>query len=277
MKKPALLIGWLALLASKYVLSADVVIPRGTVVFGELDEQITSSARKFRVGYPVDGHVWKDVVVNGHTVIRAGTPLVLRISRLDGSRTGGVGGALQIVAVSVKAIDGTDISLTGGYDQAGGDRSGLSRALSTVLWPSAFLPGGKAVLDVGTVFDASIPSDTRISLPSDALPTLKLTAQPDLRVEIVYDEIDQNEGTLPLALTLCNRNFTREANVTAVNDVAVRPILVAINVGKRGEPCHEFRGRVNLESLRKHFNPGINRFSVAMSGAEGSVVLNVEM
>jgi hypothetical protein len=34
---------------------------------------------------------------------------------------------------------------------------------------------------------------------------------------------------------------------------------------------------VNLESLREHFNPGINRFSVSMGGTESSTVLNVEM
>jgi len=34
---------------------------------------------------------------------------------------------------------------------------------------------------------------------------------------------------------------------------------------------------VHLESLREHFKPGINRFSVTMSEAVGSTVLNVEM
>lgn len=273
----ALLVGSLALIASACVVSAELTIPRGTVVFGELDERITSSTRKFRVGYPVDGHVWKDVVVDGHTVIPAGTPLVLRISKLNNSQPGGRGGTLEIMAVSVKAVDGTEISLTGGYDQSGGDRHGLTRALSHLLWPTAFLPGRRAVLDVGTVFDASIPAATRITLPDDALPTLKLGALPELTVDILYDEIDQTKGTLPLALTLCNRDFTRDANVTSVNDARVRPILVTIISGRRGEPCHEFTARVNLEALRKEFKPGINRFSVTMGGTEASVVLNVEM
>jgi hypothetical protein len=154
---------------------------------------------------------------------------------------------------------------------------GLNRALSMILWPSAFLPGAKAVLDVGTLFDAAIPADTRVTLPDGALPTLKLEPPTDFRAAIVYDEIDQREGTLPLEMTLCNRAFTREANVTAVNDAEVRPILVSIQVGKQGEPCHELRGRVNLESLRKHFKPGINRFTVSMAGVESDVVLNVEM
>jgi hypothetical protein len=255
----------------------ELVVPQGTVVFGALDERITSNANKFRIGYPVDGHVWKDVVVDGHTIIRAGTPIELRISRLAGKSVGGQGGALEIMAVSVKAVDGTEISLTGGYDQAASDMSGLTRALSMFIWPASFLPGRNAVLDVGTVFDSSIPANTRIVLPDGALPTLKLTARPDLVVDVIYDDIDQKEGTLPLSLRLCDKEYTREAQITAINDDDVRPILVTIIIGKRGESCHEFTGRVNLESLREHFKPGINRFTVSMGGAEATTVLNVEM
>jgi len=273
----ALLISLLLVAAPAFVSAAEIVIPRGTVVFGELDEKITSNERQFRVGYEVDGHVWRDVVVGGHTVIPAGTPLVLRVSKLRGSNVGGRGGSLEIMAVSVKALDGTEISLTGGYDESGNDRYGVSRALSMVLWPAGFLPGRRAVLDKGTVFDASIPADTRVAIAESAVPTLKMPLAKDLTVEVVYDEIGEREGTLPLAMTLCNREFTREASITAVNEVAIRPILVAIILGERGETCHEFRGRVNLESLREHFSPGINRFSVTMAGVEDSVVLNVEM
>lgn len=266
-----------AFIVSARAVAEDVVIPSGTVVFGELTERITSSERDFRVGYPVDGRVWKDVVVDGHSVIQAGTPMQLRISKLVSNNAGGRGGALEIMAISVKAVDGTEISLSGGYDQAAGDRYGLTRALSMILWPAAFLPGRRAVLDVGTVFDASIPADTRIRLPEGALPRLELQERPDLTVDVVYDEIDQKEGTLPLALTLCNRDFTRQASITAVNAVAVRPILVSIITGRRGTPCHEFRGRANLESLQKEFKRGINRFTVSMGGAQADAVLNVEM
>ena len=255
----------------------ELVVPQGTVVFGALDERITSNGNKFRIGYPVDGHVWKDVVVDGHTIIRAGTPIELRISELTGKSIGGAGGSLRVMAVSVKAVDGTEISLAGGYDQSATDISGLTRALSMFIWPASFLPGRNAVLDVGTVFDSSIPANTRIVLPDGALPTLKLVARPDLVVDVLYDDIDQKEGTLPLSLRLCDKEYTREAQITAINDDDVRPILVTIIIGKRGESCHEFTGRVNLESLKEHFKPGINRFTVSMGGAEASTVLNVEM
>jgi hypothetical protein len=273
----AFLTGSVLLVTPFLALAAELVIPRGTVVFGEIEERVTSSEKKFRIGYPVDAHVWKDVVVDGHTVIAAGTPIVTRISELRESGTGGRGGALEIMAVTVKATDGTEITLTGGYDRAGNDRYGLARGLSMILWPSAFLPGRRAVLDVGTVFDASIPANTRVTVPDDALPTLRLGQRPDLFVDVDYDGIDEKAGTLPLKLMLCNKPFTREASVTAINDKDVRPILVSINSGKQGSPCHEFTGRVNLESLREHFSPGINRFSISMSDAVATTVLNVEM
>jgi hypothetical protein len=273
----ALLTGCLFVATPTLVLAAELVIPQGTVVFGEIEERITSNGNKFRVGYPVDAHVWKDVVVDGHTVIAAGTPIEMRISRLRESGSGGRGGALQIMAVSVKTRDGTEITLKGGYDQTGEDRFGLARGVSMILWPAAFLPGRRAVLDVGTVFDASIPANTRVTVPEDEAPTLKIVERPDLLVDIQYDDIDQRKGTLPLHMTLCNKRYIREASITAVNDKEVRPILVSITYGQQGDPCHTFEARVNLEALREHFVAGINRFTVTMSGASATTVLNVEM
>jgi hypothetical protein len=272
----ALLAGFLCI-APTFAHSAELTIPQGTVVFGELAERITSNDNKYRIGYPVDGKVWKDVVVDGHTVIAAGTPMTMRISKIRERATGGRGGAIEIMAVSVKAKDGTEITLKGGYDQAGEDRTGLVRGVSMILWPAAFLPGRRAVLDVGTVFDASIPANTRFKIPDDDTPVVQLEERPDLRIDIQYDDIDPKEGKLPFNLTLCNKPYVREASITAINDEEVRPILVTIISGKQGDPCHEFTARANLEALREHFKAGINRFSVTMSGAVGTVVLNVEM
>ncbi len=273
----ALLAGCSFIAVPSLVHSAELVIPQGTVVFGELEERITSNDNKYRVGYPVDAHVWKDVVVDGHTVIPAGTKMVMRVSKIRERASGGRGGAIELMAVSVKARDGTEITLKGGYDQAGEDRTGLVRGVSMVLWPAAFLPGRRAVLDIGTVFDASIPANTRFTIPDNDAPTVVLEERPDLRIDIQYDDIDPQEGKLPFNLTLCNKPYQRDASITAVNDQEIRPILVTITGGKQGDPCHEFTARANLKSLQEHFKPGINRFTVTMSGAVGTVVLNVEM
>ena len=53
----ALLAGCLLLVTPTLALAAEVVIPRGTVVFGELEERITSNENKFRVGYEVDSQL----------------------------------------------------------------------------------------------------------------------------------------------------------------------------------------------------------------------------
>jgi hypothetical protein len=201
--------------------------------------------------------------------------MAMRISRIRERSAGGRGGAIEVMAVSVKARDGTEITLKGGYDQAGEDRMGLVRGVSMVLWPAAFLPGRRAVLDVGTVFDASIPANTRFTVPDNEAPTIVLEERPDLRIDIQYDDIE--DGKLPFVLMLCNKPYVREARITAINDEEVRPILVTIISGKQGDPCHEFTARANLESLQEHFKAGINRFSVTMSGAVGTVLLNVEM
>lgn len=273
----ALALGGVLFTAPGFVNSAEVIIPRGTAIFGELEERVASNAKRMRVGREVYGHVWKDVVVDGHTVITAGTPMSLQVSKLERRSAGGGGATIEIMAISVAAVDGTEISLVGGYDRDGGNRYGLTRALSYIVWPAAFLPGRRAVLDEGTVFDAAIPADTTITLPADAVPTLRLPQLSDLDVQILYDELDQREGSLPMALTLCNREFTREASVRSVNDESVRPILVTVFQSRRGDPCHEFKARVSLEALTEHFTPGINRFAVTMAGIETSVVLNVEM
>jgi len=273
-----LLVGVFALLAPTLASAAEIVIPRGTAIFGELDERVTSNGNRHGVGDDVEGHVWKDVVVNGQTVIPAGTPMALRVSKLNSRNVGGRGGSLEIMAVSVEAIDGTEIFLDGGYDQSGADRYGLTRALSYIAWPTIFLPGRRAVLEEGTVFNATIPADTRVMLSDDAVPTLDLTGlADDLTVEILYDEIGQRAGTIPMELTLCNREFVREAEISAVNDGPIRPVLVTIITSRRGDPCHTFGARVNVEDLTRHFSRGINRFTVSMAGATATVVLNVEM
>ena len=275
--KSALLLSLLILVTPALTYPATVMIPSGTKIFGELDQKVTSSTRKYRVGYEVDGHVWKDVIVDGYTVVRAGTPMALRISKINSSSIGGGGGSLEIMAVSVEAVDGSEIFLDGGYDKSGSDLYGLTHALSYILWPSVFLPGRQAVLDEGTVFDATIPANTKVVMPDDRVPTLNLTQFSNLTVEILYNEIDQRQGTLPLKVTLCNKDWGERVTVSAVNENDIRPIRVTISRRWMDGPCHIAMARVNFADLTKHFSAGINRFAVSIGEARTSVILNVEM
>ena len=265
------------LLGSVGVRAASIQIPEGTIVFGHLDERITSNTRKFRVGFEPYGHVWKDVVVNGVTVIEAGTSLKLTISRLDPRGVGGDGAEIEIMAISVEAVDGTEIDLSGGYGQETPDRYGLTRALGAFLWPASLLPGRRAVLEEGLIFDMEIPRSVSVEVPDEFVPTIRLAPTSGLSVEIDYDEFTQRSGELPLTIRLCDESWTNDIEIGRVNERRVSAIPVRVGSRQFVDGCDIAEARVALEPLREHFDKGINRFTVVVNELESEVVLNVEM
>mgnify|MGYP000470569611 CR=1 FL=1 len=68
------------------VLCAETVpVPAGTRVFLELDQEVVSKKNRNRPGSYVKAHVWSDVVVDGHTVIAAGTPALVQVGKIKGA------------------------------------------------------------------------------------------------------------------------------------------------------------------------------------------------
>lgn len=257
--------------------AASVLLPEGTVVFGQLDEKITSNTRKFRVGFEPYGHVWKDVVVNGITLIEAGTSLNLRISRLDPRGIGGDGASIEIMAISVEAMDGTEVDLQGGYGQQTPDRYGLSRALGAVLWPASFIPGRRAVLEEGLVFDMEIPRDVYIEVPDELVPTLNLAPTGGLSAEIDYASFRQRTGRIPLEIRLCDGDWTNDVKVGRVNERKVSSVPVNVTSRIYADNCDVAQATIDVDAISKHFDKGINRFTVVVGDLETEVVLNVEM
>ena len=130
--------------------AAEVIVPAGTSVLAELDQQVISKKRKFNVGDIVRAHVWRNVVVDGKTVIKAGAPLTVRISHLKTAKVAGIKGDLELEAVSVRGIDNSEILLDGGYDKSGKGRKALSITMfALVAWPLIFIKGKNAQLGCG--------------------------------------------------------------------------------------------------------------------------------
>ena len=94
-----------------------VTIPFGTTVFCELDQQVTTRQKEayaVQTGDIVQAHVWKDVWVDGHRVITAGTPVYAKVERMKKARMAGQKGFLEIevevepglgVSIPYKEID----------------------------------------------------------------------------------------------------------------------------------------------------------------------------
>ena len=258
---------------------ATVTIPAGTQVFGELQEVVSSNEDEFSVGQFVRGTVWRNVVVDGVTVIPAGSEMSLQISAMQKRRAFGRGGNVEVRALSVKLADGTEIFLDGGYDKKGQNRVVLSATLfALVAWPTAFIKGKEAVLPPGTIFDASVPANTRIAVADDRPPTIRLGGGSGLSVEVLYDEIEEKAKYLPIRATLCDREWLDPFHVSAVNDAPLaEPIDIDDVQLEEADGCQSARGTIRLKDLADHFVKGINRFTVAVADETTEVILDVEM
>jgi hypothetical protein len=257
---------------------ATLTIPSGTKLYGELEQQITSNEKEFSVGQKVQGRVWRNVTVNGQTVIAAGAPMVLQISSITRRKIAGRGGDVKVAAMSVTAVDGSEINLDGGYDKSAGNRIALAASLSAlVLWPLIFIRGKEAVLDVGTVFDASVPANTSIGVADDRPRTIRIQHASNLAVDVLYDEVEEKSKALPMKLTMCDQAWVGAASVTQVNEKEIPALQLDLGPPSAAGQCNSAHATVGMKELSSHFARGINRFTVSAGSESVEVVLDVEM
>ncbi len=257
---------------------ATLTIPSGTKLYGELEQQITSNEKEFTVGQKVQGRAWRNVTVNGQTVIAAGAPMVLQISSITKRKIAGRGGDVKVAAMSVTAVDGSEINLDGGYDKSAGNRIALAASLSAlVLWPLIFIRGKEAVLDVGTVFDASVPGNTNIAVADDRPRTIRIQHTSNLAVDVLYDEVEDKSKALPMKLTMCDQPWAGAASVTRVNEKEIPALQLELGPPAANAQCSSAHATVGMKELSSHFTKGINRFTVSAGSESVEVVLDVEM
>lgn len=257
-----------------------VTVPAGTVIYGELAQEVTSKKKHFSEGDIVEVRVWRDVIVDGQVVVRAGLPMLAEISKLKKAKFAGIKGRLEISAKSVRGVDGTPMLLEGGYDKSGKGRMGMSIALAAlVAWPLVFIKGKQARLEGGVVFDAVTQWDAEVETDSKAF-ALKLATPETLSVEILYDEMDPNakQMMLPMTVTSCHQMDETPAIVT-VNDLDIEPLQLSLNsefMATDGE-CITGKAVVALSDLAQHFRKGINRFEVGCQHHKTELILEVEL
>lgn len=252
-----------------------LVLHAGTTVYGELGQKVISKKKEFSEGDFVRAHVWKHVLVDGQIVIRAGTPIMVRVSKLKKNRVFGVKGKLELEAVSVASDEGNEILLDGGYDKSGKGRKGWAIAsFLIVAWPLMFIQGKNAVLDSGTIFDCTVQANTEIKVRRVQSPKIRLNTGPKVSATILYDEGD--DDSLPMELRVCQATLL-EANIVSVNGNEIEPIGLELSDGEIDGECETVQASVKLKELGKHFTAGINRFEIEMAGKLVEVILEVEL
>jgi hypothetical protein len=286
-EKPSSCFAFAALLVLAPALASGrtVQIPMGTVIYGETDQRVTSRIKKdgTDVGDMVSAHVWRDVVVDGQVVVKAGTPMMVRVSEVKKAKLAGIRGSLELEAFSTTAMDGQDVPLEGGYDKSGHGRMALSITLAAVVaLPLIFIHGKPAILEAGTVFDARAEMPVKVELESNQPRKIDLSDAAggggDLTVEVLYDEMDPagKDKRLPVNLRNCSGKLAGAA-VVSVGDEPIPRLPLVIGEATTGDGCETARATVDLAKLGKHLRKGINRFEIEASGARAEVVLDIEL
>jgi hypothetical protein len=272
------LCSFLALMLPAVAIPAKTVtIPFGTTIFCELNQAVTTrqkEAHAVQTGDIVRAHVWKDVWVDGHVVIAAGTPVYAKVDRMKKARLAGQKGVLIIEVLSAQAVDKTDVPIDGGYDRSGKGRMGVTIGLAVALaWPFVFIKGKNVFLEPGTIFDAVGRASTNVEV-ADVAPAVEVEGSPALQVTVPYAEIDLEKKIkqLPLVIQVAEKELSRPSIVT-VNGKEIPPIQVAL-VGDTEED--KYRAVVDYKTLSKHFTRGMNRFEIEVGEERVEVVLEIE-
>ncbi len=98
--------------------TSGVAVPAGLPVILQFAEEV--SAKKAIPGQSVKVVVMQDVVVQGITVIRAGTLANARVATSQKPSALGSPGRISVIIDSVPAVDGTPIALINSYSNAEG-------------------------------------------------------------------------------------------------------------------------------------------------------------
>jgi hypothetical protein len=259
-----------------------VSVPPGTRVFIELEQQVTSKKKFNQTGNIVRARVWRDVIVDGRTVVAAGAPAFVKIGEIKSAKVAGIKGHIELEALQVTAVDGADINLEGGYDHSGKGRMALSISLAVFIFlPLIFIKGKQAILPPGTLFDATTAAEAEIKIPESQPPRVFPVEISPLKVKVLYEILDQQVEkkitSLPLEIQMEGKPFSG-ARITEVNHAAIQPIPLELgDVTEVGVNTWIATATVKLKPLGKHFTRGINHFTVEVDGTTAEVMLDLEL
>lgn len=277
--------------ALTYGAQKEIRLPAGTKVYVELAEEVSS--KHASLGEMFNARVWENIVIDGQTIIEKGSPTILKVSYVKKAKLLGKNGKIKLKAISTIAIDGKEISLTGGYHEKGKSKASFVIPLAIlVAWPLLFIRGKNAVLEKGALIDVYTEQVEKIAVEIsgtseiDNAPTLSLQSldEPYFEAQILLDELQSQKKPkyLPLFITAKGLNITEQSTfrVVKVNDEDIAPLDVEIT-GK-DEESGGFEARIVLKQMFNKFRLGINRFHISFTDEDGKtysdeVILNAQL
>lgn len=245
-----------------------IQIPANTKIYVETLQEVVGKKKNLQKGQFVRASVWRDVVVNGATVIRAGTPVLVRVDSIKGPKVAGIKGKLSLGAYETTLVNNQPLQLTGGYQKKGKGRIALSATLAAVIFlPLIFIPGKKAKLPAGTVFDAYTDRTITVNVDSNSgVRTINLSgvSEPLIQAEVLYDEILKQEKptVFPFKIVLAGRE-SPTFKIDVINGKQIDPIDLKVISTKTIDNTTETYAEVKIKRLAKEFQKGINTIEVS--------------
>lgn len=149
--------------------SGNAVLRTGTEVPLRLSEELTTKNKKLRVGQRFRLETTTPVVIQGVTVIPAGSPAVGEITDVRNKGGWGKSGHFGARVLSVVA-NGRQIRLSGAFDDKGKAGGVGAVAVSALVFLPAgfFMTGTSAQLPVGTPVKGFVDEDVQLALAASA-------------------------------------------------------------------------------------------------------------
>ena len=99
-------------------------IPPGTQLYLTTNDSLIAKGDNVTLGMLVRSRVSRDITLKGQTLIKAGTPAIVKVSQVKRRNVAGIKGKLALSAVETQAVDGQKVYLSGGYNKEGKSRVG---------------------------------------------------------------------------------------------------------------------------------------------------------
>ncbi|MBT8071986.1 MAG: hypothetical protein HKP21_01915 [Xanthomonadales bacterium] len=256
----------LCLLFQAQVYASSIQLPSDTRVYVETKQDLVAKGDRVQQGQAVRSQVWRDVVVNGHVLIAAGTPVIAKVDQVKNRQIAGVKGSMTIGAYETESVDGQVIQLSGGYHKEGKSRMALSITLGVLFILPILIPGKAAELPAGTVFDAYIDKSWQIKVP-DSSSVRKLNLSnfgADISAELLYEKFESEEKPKYFEFQITvPQDASRVFVIDRINSEVIKPLKLK-NVSEFIEDDEAVvNAQIKIKSLLKKFAKGINTIEIA--------------
>lgn len=151
--------------------STTAVLRSGTEVPVRLLEELTTKGKKLRVGHRFRMETSEPVVMQGVTVIPAGSPAMGEITDVRNKGMWGKSGHLG-ARILYTTVNGRQIRLSGAFDDKGVAGGVGAAAVSAIVFLPAgfFMTGTSAKVPAGTIVKGFVDEDVPLTFASEAAP-----------------------------------------------------------------------------------------------------------